>query len=165
MKLLKSTGFLLKSLYLRPFHHLNIRGDFRIFSNLLVSSCAFSQSFGKNIGKRGIFTNEILAQKMHTVKSTLAEKEFSFPLPTARLWLKNETPKVKIFHLIKKKSSGKSEDRRHPPWHPAIHFEFPVSVTDETPKITEQAKIHILPLFFAMMGSFKGKRRNLHACN
>jgi len=38
MNLLKSTGFLLKSLYLRPFHYPNVRGDFRIFSNLLVSS-------------------------------------------------------------------------------------------------------------------------------
>ena len=57
MNLLKSTGFLLKSLYLRPFHHLNVRGDFRIFSNLLVSSQAFALSFGKNIGIREIFTN------------------------------------------------------------------------------------------------------------
>ena len=77
MNLLKSTGFLLKSLYLRPFHRLNVRGDFPIFSNLLVSFHAFVLSFGKNIGKRGIFTNEILAQKMRTVKSTLDEREFS----------------------------------------------------------------------------------------
>ena len=45
MNLLKSTGFLLKSLYLRPFHCLNVRGGFRIFSNLLVSSCAFAGNF------------------------------------------------------------------------------------------------------------------------
>ena len=77
MNLLKSTGFLLKSLYLRPFHHLNVRDDFPIFSNLLVSSQAFTGIVGKNLGKRGIFTNEILAQKMRTVKSTLDEREFS----------------------------------------------------------------------------------------
>ena len=29
------------------------------------------------VGKRGIFTNEILAQKMRTVKSTLDGREFS----------------------------------------------------------------------------------------
>ena len=79
MNLLKSTGFLLKSLYLRPFHYPNVRGDFRIFSNLLVSFHAFSPDFGKNVGKRGIFTNGILAQKMCTVKSTLDEREFSKP--------------------------------------------------------------------------------------
>ena len=79
MNLLKSTGFLLKSLYLRPFHCLNVRVDFRVFSNLLVSSHAFSLGFGKNVGKRGVFTNKILAQKMRTVKSTLDEREFSKP--------------------------------------------------------------------------------------
>ena len=57
MNLLKSTGFLLKSLYLHPFHYLNVRGDFRIFSNLLVSSQAFALSFGKTIGKREMLTN------------------------------------------------------------------------------------------------------------
>ena len=77
MNLLKSTGFLLKSLYLCLFHRLNVRGDFRIFSNLLVSFHAFSPGFGKNVGKSGMFTNEILAQKMRTVKSTLDEREFS----------------------------------------------------------------------------------------
>ena len=77
MNLLKSTGFLLKSLYLRPFHYPNIRGDFRSFSNLLVSFHAFTGIVGKNLGKRGIFTNEILAQKMRTVKSTLDGREFS----------------------------------------------------------------------------------------
>ena len=77
MNLLKSTGFLLESLYLCPFHCLYVRGNFRIFSNLLVSSQAFMGAFGKNVGKRGIFTNEILAQKMRTVKSTLNEREFS----------------------------------------------------------------------------------------
>ena len=79
MNLLKSTGLLLKSLYLRLLCFLNIRGDFRIFSNLLVSSQAFMGAFGKNVGKRGIFTNEILAQKMRTVKSTLDGREFSKP--------------------------------------------------------------------------------------
>ena len=74
MNLLKSTGYLLKSLYLYPFYPLNVRGDFRIFSNLLVSSQDFTGNFGKNVGKRGIFTNEILAQKMHTVKSTLTKR-------------------------------------------------------------------------------------------
>ena len=77
MNLLKSAGFLLKSLYLYPFYCLNVRGDFRIFSNLLVSSQAFTGNFGKNVGKRGIFTNEILAQKMCTVKSTLAKRKAS----------------------------------------------------------------------------------------
>ena len=52
MNLLKSTGFLLKSLYLRPFHYSNIRGDFRIFANLLVPFHAFSG----NVGKIGAFT-------------------------------------------------------------------------------------------------------------
>ena len=56
MNLLKSAGFLLKSLYLRPFHHPNVRGDFRIFSNLLVSSQAFAGNFGKILGKNGEFT-------------------------------------------------------------------------------------------------------------
>ena len=77
MNLLKSTGFLLKSLYLRHFCFLNIRGDFRIFSNLLVSFHAFLGNFGKNVGKIGAFTNEIVTQKEHTVKSTLDEREFS----------------------------------------------------------------------------------------
>ena len=61
MNLLKSTGFLLKSLYLRHFCFLNIRGDFRIFSNLLVSFRAFSGNFGKIIGKIGEFTNGLSA--------------------------------------------------------------------------------------------------------
>ena len=61
MNLLKSAGFLLKSLYLRPFYSVNVRGDFCIFSNLLVSSQAFTGNFGKNVGKSGEFTNEILA--------------------------------------------------------------------------------------------------------
>ena len=56
MNLLKSTGFLLKSLYLRPFRSLNVRGDFPIFSNLLVSSQAFTGNFGKNQA----FTNETM---------------------------------------------------------------------------------------------------------
>ena len=60
MNLLKSAGFLLKSLYLRLFRSLNVRGNFRIFSNILVFSQAFTGNFGKNVGKRGIFTNEIL---------------------------------------------------------------------------------------------------------
>ena len=80
MNLLKSTGFLLKSLYLRPFHYPNVRGDFRIFSNLLVSFHAFLGNFGKNVGKIGAFTNEIVTQKEHTVKSTLAKRKASgFP--------------------------------------------------------------------------------------
>ena len=61
MNLLKSAGFLLKSLYLRPFHHLNVRGDFRIFSNLLVSFHAFLGNFGKNVGKFSEFTNGLSA--------------------------------------------------------------------------------------------------------
>ena len=77
MNLLKSAVFLLKSLYLRPFHYQNVRVNFRIFSNFLVSFHAFTGIVGKNLGKRGIFTNEILAQKMRTVKSTLDGGEFS----------------------------------------------------------------------------------------
>ena len=77
MNLLKSTGFLLKSLYLRPFHHLNVRGDFRIFSNLLVSFHAFTGNFGKNVSKIGEFTNEILAQKAQSVKSTPVKRKAS----------------------------------------------------------------------------------------
>ena len=57
MNLLKSAGFLLKSLYSRPFHHLNVRGDFPIFSHLLVSFHAFSGIVGKNVGKREMLTN------------------------------------------------------------------------------------------------------------
>ena len=57
MNLLKSAGFLIKSLHLRHFHHLNVRGDFRIFSNLLVSFNAFTGNFGKNVGKREMLTN------------------------------------------------------------------------------------------------------------
>ena len=109
MNLLKSTGFLLKSLYLRLFHHLNVRGDFRIFSNLLVSSHAFSPHLGKNLGKKGIFTNKILAQKMRTVKSTLTKSKFFFHLHTARFCPKNETPNYKkILH-------GKKESLRSKP--------------------------------------------------
>ena len=61
MNLLKSTGFLLKSLHLRHFCFLNIRGDFRIFSNLLVSFQAFAGNFGKNVGKFHEFTNGLSA--------------------------------------------------------------------------------------------------------
>ena len=61
MNLLKSAGFLLKSLYLYPFYPLNVRGDFRIFSNLLVSSQAFTGNFGKNVGKFHEFTNGLSA--------------------------------------------------------------------------------------------------------
>ena len=57
MNLLKSAGFLLKSLYLYPFYCLNVRGDFRIFSNLLVSFHTFALSFGKNVGKREMLTD------------------------------------------------------------------------------------------------------------
>jgi hypothetical protein len=69
MNLLKSTGFLLKSLYLRPFHCLNVRGDFRIFSNLLVSSQAFTGNFGKNV-VRTYVDLIIIARKNLTVKLT-----------------------------------------------------------------------------------------------
>ena len=69
MNLLKSTGFLLKSLYLRPFHHLNVRGGFRIFSNLLVSSRAVSGNFGKNV-VRTYVDLIIIARKNLTVKLT-----------------------------------------------------------------------------------------------
>ena len=69
MNLLKSTGFLLKSLYLQPFRSLNVRGDFRIFSNLLVSSRAFSLSFGKNV-VRTYVDLIIIARKNLTVKQT-----------------------------------------------------------------------------------------------
>ena len=103
MNLLKSAGFLLKSLYLHPLNSLNVRGNFRI-------SCFFS-------------------------------------------------------YFIKKKFYEKSEDSRQRLWYQAIHFELPVSVTDETPKITEQTKKHILLFIFAMMGSFNGKRRNFYAGN
>ena len=61
MNLLKSTGFLLKSLYLHLFCSLNVRDYFRIFSDLPVSSQAFLGNFGKILGKRGMFANEILA--------------------------------------------------------------------------------------------------------
>ena len=36
-------------------------GDFRIFSNLLVSSQAFTGNFGKNVGKNKEFTNGLSA--------------------------------------------------------------------------------------------------------
>ena len=61
MNLLKSTGFLLKSLYLRLFHSANVRGDFCIFLNLLVSFHAFSPHLGKNVGKFHKFTNGLSA--------------------------------------------------------------------------------------------------------
>ena len=61
MNLLKSTGFLLKFLHLCPFHCLNVRDDFRIFSNLLVSFHAFTGNFGKNVGKFREFTNGLSA--------------------------------------------------------------------------------------------------------
>ena len=69
MNLLKSTGFLLKSLYLHPFHHSNIRGDFRIFSNFLVSFHAFLGNFGKNV-VRTYVDLIIIARKNLTVKLT-----------------------------------------------------------------------------------------------
>ena len=57
MNLLKSAGFLLKSLYLRPFHSVNIRGDLlHLLKSSRFFSC-FALSFGKNIGIREIFTN------------------------------------------------------------------------------------------------------------
>ena len=48
-------------MYLRLFCFLNIRGDFRIFSNLLVSFHAFLGNFGKNVGKFHEFTNGLSA--------------------------------------------------------------------------------------------------------
>ena len=69
MNLLKSAGFLLKPLYLRPFHYQNVRGDFRIFSNLLVSSQAFPGNFGKNV-VRTYVDLIIIARKNLTVKLT-----------------------------------------------------------------------------------------------
>ena len=57
MNLLKSTELLLKSLYLRLFHSANVRGDFCIFLNLLVSFHAFSGIVSKNLGKNQEFTN------------------------------------------------------------------------------------------------------------
>ena len=79
MNLLKSTGFLLKSLYLCPFHSVNIRGDFRIFSNLLVSSQGFTGNFGKNIGTRGIFINEVLAQRANLAGKQNAQQKAGLP--------------------------------------------------------------------------------------
>ena len=79
MNLLKSTGFLLKSLYLRHFCFLNIRGDFRIFSNLLVSFHAFLGNFGKNVGKRGIFINEVLAQRANLAGKQNAQQQAGLP--------------------------------------------------------------------------------------
>ena len=79
MNLLKSTGFLLKSLYLRPFYCLNIRGNFRIFSNLLVFSQAFTGNFGKNVGKRGIFINEVLAQRANLAGKQNAQQKAGLP--------------------------------------------------------------------------------------
>ena len=79
MNLLKSTGLFLKSLYLRLFHPMNIRGDFRIFSNLLVSSYAFAGNFGKNVGKRGIFINEVLAQRANLAGKQNAQQKAGLP--------------------------------------------------------------------------------------
>ena len=69
MGLLKSTVFILKSLYLHPFRSLNVRGDFRIFSNLLVSFHAFLGNFGKNV-VRTYVDQIIIARKNLTVKLT-----------------------------------------------------------------------------------------------
>ena len=69
MNLLKSVGFLLKSLFLRPFHSVNVRVNFRIFSNLLVSSRAFLGNFGKNV-VRTYVDLIIIARKNLTVKLT-----------------------------------------------------------------------------------------------
>jgi hypothetical protein len=62
MNLLKSTGFLLESLYLRPFHCLNVRGGFRIFSNLLISFRAFAGNFNKILGKLGSLPSNCLTK-------------------------------------------------------------------------------------------------------
>ena len=69
MNLLKSTGFLLKSSYLHPFYRLNVRGDFCIFSNLLVFSQVFTGNFGKNV-VRTYVDLIIIARKNLTVKLT-----------------------------------------------------------------------------------------------
>lgn len=50
-------------------------------------------------------------------------------------------------------------------FHRELSHPCSVHRTDETPKITEQTKKHILPVIFAMMGSFNGKRGNLYASN
>ena len=79
MNLLKSTGFLLKSLYLCLFHSVNIRVNFRIFSNFLVSSQAFTGNFGKNIGTRGIFINEALARRAYLTGKQNAQQQAGLP--------------------------------------------------------------------------------------
>ena len=79
MNLLNSTGFLLKSLYLRPFHSVNVGVKFRIFSNLLVSSQGFTGNFGKNIGTRGIFINEVLAQRANLAGKQNAQQKAGLP--------------------------------------------------------------------------------------
>ena len=61
MNLLKSTGFLLKSLYVRPFYSSKVRGNFCIFLNLLVFSRIFTGSVGKIVGKNQKFTNGLSA--------------------------------------------------------------------------------------------------------
>ena len=61
MNLLRSTGFLLKYLYLLNFLMLIVRCDFWIFSNPRKSFHAFSGIVGKNIGKNQEFTNGLSA--------------------------------------------------------------------------------------------------------
>ena len=58
---LKSIEFLLKYLYLLNFLIVIVRRDFRIFSNLLVFSHAFSGIVGKIVGKFSEFTNGLSA--------------------------------------------------------------------------------------------------------
>lgn len=97
-------------------------------------------------------------------KVNLGRKGILLSLACRMLLAQNEMPKAKNI----------TESKRNPPriWRTAgidygikIHYEFPVSLTDEAAKITEQTKKHILPFDFAMMGSFNGKRRDFCASN
>ena len=58
MNLLKSTGFLF---------------------NFLASFHAFTGNFGKNVGKRGIFINEILEQRAHLTGKQNAQQKAGLP--------------------------------------------------------------------------------------
>ena len=53
--------------------------DFWIFSNLLVSFHAFTGNFGKNVGKRGIFINEVLAQSANLAGKQNAQQKAGLP--------------------------------------------------------------------------------------
>ena len=58
MNLLKSTGFLF---------------------NFLASFHAFTGNFGKNVGKRGIFINEVLAQRANLAGKQNAQQKAGLP--------------------------------------------------------------------------------------